>query len=149
MAQQWVAGTVAGQVLTAATLNTIGAQWESYTPTLTQSVTVTKTTSYARYCQFQKTVIVQVYLVATSAGTAAQEVVVGLPLTATGSTGRAIGTGFIYDASANVIYNMTSFLATTTTAKFFWQSGFGFGFSPNIALANGDQLAFTFTYEVP
>ena len=147
MATQWTAGTTSGQVLTAATLNTIGAAWVDYTPTLTQGVAVTKTISYARYCQFQKTVIVQVYLIATSAGTAASEVVVGLPLTATGATGRANGTGFVYDASTNVIYNMTSILATTTTAKFYYQSGFGFGFSPAVTLANSDQLSFTFTYE--
>jgi hypothetical protein len=147
MATQWTAGTTAGQVLTAATLNTIGAAWVDYTPTLTQGVTVTKTISYARYCQFQKTIIVQVLLIATSAGTAAAEVAIGLPLTATGSLSRANGTGFVYDASANVIYNMTSFLNSTTTAKFYYQSGFGFGTSPAITLANTDQLSFTFIYE--
>jgi hypothetical protein len=147
MATQWTAGTTSGQVLTAATLNTIGAAWVDYTPTLTQGVTVTKTISYARYCQFQKTIIVQVLLIATSAGTAAAEVAIGLPLTATGTLNRANGTGFVYDASANVIYNMTSFLATTTTAKFYYQSGFGFGTSPAVTLANTDQLSFTFIYE--
>ena len=49
MATQWTAGTVSGQVLTAATLNTIGAAWVDYTPTLTQGVTVTKTITVARY----------------------------------------------------------------------------------------------------
>ncbi len=147
MATQWTAGTTSGQVLTAATLNTIGAAWVDYTPTLTQGVAVTKTISYARYCQFQKTVIVQVLLIATSAGTAAAEVAIGLPLTATGSLNRANGTGFVYDASANIIYNMTSFLNSTTTAKFYYQSGFGFGTSPAVTLANTDQLSFTFIYE--
>ena len=84
---------------------------------------------------------------ATSAGTAANEVVVGLPLTATGSTGRVIGSGNIYDASSSILYNCSAFLATTTTAKFYYQAGFGWGFSPNIALANTDQISFTFTYE--
>jgi hypothetical protein len=88
-----------------------------------------------------------VLLIATSAGTAAAEVAIGLPLTATGSLSRANGTGFVYDASANVIYNMTSFLNSTTTAKFYYQSGFGFGTSPAITLANTDQLSFTFIYE--
>ena len=31
MATQWTAGTTSGQVLTAATLNTIGAVWETWT----------------------------------------------------------------------------------------------------------------------
>ena len=148
MATQWTAqGITSGAVLPAATLQSIGAAWVDYTPTLTQGVAVTKTISYARYCQFQKTIIVQVLLIATSAGTAAAEVAIGLPLTGTGSLNRANGTGFVYDASANVIYNMTSFLATTTTAKFYYQSGFGFGTSPAITLANTDQLSFTFIYE--
>jgi hypothetical protein len=38
MATQWTAGTTSGQVLTAATLNTIGAVWETYFPALTASV---------------------------------------------------------------------------------------------------------------
>ena len=39
MATQWTAGTTAGQVLTAATLNTIGAATQSYTPAWTGSTT--------------------------------------------------------------------------------------------------------------
>lgn len=147
MATQYTAGLTAGQVLTASIMNQIGAAWVDYTPTLTQGVTVNKTISYARYCQIQKTVIVQVYLVATSAGTAATEVVIGLPITATGTTGRTNGTGFIFDASAGVMYNTSSWLNTTSSVKFFYQTGFGWGFSPNIALATSDQLSFTFIYE--
>jgi len=91
MATQWTAGTTSGQVLTAATLNTIGAAWVDYTPTLTQSATVTKTISNARYCQIQKTVFVQVYLIATSAGTAGNIVKIGLPIAA--RTGNSSTTG--------------------------------------------------------
>ena len=147
MATQWTAGTTSGQVLTAATLNTIGAAWVDYTPTLTQSATVTKTISYARYCQFQKTIIAQVFLIATSAGTIANEVTVGLPITGTGANFRGIGTGFIYDASTAIMYNCSAFQATSTTAKFFYQGGAGWGTSPNLALANNDQISFTFIYE--
>lgn len=147
MATQWTAGLTAGSVLPASTLNRIGAAWESYTPTLTQSVTVTKTINVAKYCQLQKTIICDISLTATSAGTAANEVTVGLPIATAATTNRVIGTGFVYDASTGTVYNCTAYNATTTTAKFFYQTAFGWGFSPNIALANADQIRFLFTYE--
>jgi hypothetical protein len=147
MATQWTAGTTSGQVLTAATLNTIGAAWVDYTPTLTQGVTVTKTISHARYCQIQKTVIVSMFLYATSAGTAGQFVTVGLPI-APKSAGTQLGTGFIYDASTNVLYNVSPTFSTGTLFDMFYQTGNGFGVSPAITLANTDQLRFNLTYEV-
>jgi len=39
MATQYTAGLTAGQVLTAATMNQIGAAWETWTPALTASNT--------------------------------------------------------------------------------------------------------------
>jgi hypothetical protein len=147
MATQWTAGTVSGQVLTAATLNTIGAAWVDYTPTLTQSATVTKTILTARYCQLQKTIIGQIVMNINSAGTAANAVAVGVPI-----AGRAVNQmaafGYIYDASANIIYNVTGYLATTSTMQFFYQTGNPFGVSPAVTLANTDQIALNFSYEI-
>jgi len=61
MATQWTAGTTSGQVLTAATLNTIGAAWETWTPTLSGSVTNpnlgTTGTRDGKYCRINKTII--------------------------------------------------------------------------------------------
>ena len=147
MATQWTAGTTSGQVLTAATLNTIGAAWVDYTPTLTQGVAVTKTISYAKYCQIQKTVIVSIFLTATSAGTAGQFVLVGLPI-APKSGATQLGTGFIYDASTNALYIVSPNFSTGTIFDMFYQTGNGFGVSPAITLANTDQLRFNLTYEV-
>ncbi len=63
MATQWTAGTTSGQVLTAATLNTIGAAWESWTPVLSASVTNpnlgTTSTKDGKYCRINKTIIAQ------------------------------------------------------------------------------------------
>jgi hypothetical protein len=148
MAQQWVAGTVAGQVLTAATLNTIGAQWETYTPTLTQSVTVSKTTVVARYCQFQKTVIVNIMLNPTSTGTIGSALTVGLPIAARANNNQIIGSGFIYDNSPQFTYNVSAYLTSTTTFSALYQGGSPWGGSPNLAIANGDQIQFMITYEV-
>lgn len=147
MATQWTAGTTSGQVLTSATLNTIGAAWVDYTPTLTQSATVTKTINHARYCQIQKTVIVQIFLIATSAGTASQNVAVGLPFTAK-STNSFIGSGFVYDANTNTMYNILPTADAGPTFTMFYQTGNNFGSSPAVTLANGDQLRFQLAYEI-
>jgi len=127
-------------------MNSIGAVWESYTPTLTQSVTVTKTINSARYARIQKIVTCDILLTCTSAGTAANGVVVGLPIAASG-TQRLVGTGFIYDASTAIVYNVSAITASSTTVQFFYQTATGWGFSPNIALALNDQIRILFTYE--
>jgi hypothetical protein len=146
MATQWTAGTTAGQILTSATLNTIGAVWVDYTPTLTQGVAVTKTIGHARYCQIQTLIVVELFLVCTSTGTAGGTVLVGLPITAK-NAGASAGSGFIYDASANFMYNCLPYINTGTTVASFYQSGTNFGASPAVTLANTDQLRFKFVYE--
>jgi hypothetical protein len=146
MATQWTAGTTSGQVLTAATLDTIGAAWVDYTPTLTQGVAVTKTVSYARYCQVQKLIMVEMFLICTSAGTPATGVRVGLPITAK-NTGQLLGSGLIYDASTNTMYNTLPYGFDQNTAAFYYQTGSEFGVSPAVTLANTDQIRLKFTYE--
>ena len=147
MATQWTAGTTSGQVLTAATLNTIGAAWVSYTPTLTQGVTVTKTIAYAKYCQIQKLVIVNLDLNVTSAGTGAAAVAIGLPLTTT-STTQQIGSGFVYDQNINALYAGPASLASATTTTMLYQTGSPIGQSPSFALASGDVIRLMVAYEV-
>ena len=148
MATQWTAGTVSGQVLTAATLNTIGAAWVDYTPTLTQLATITKTVVNARYCQIQKTVFVQVYLIATSAGTAGNILKIGLPITARGANSSTTGIAQFYDASTNVLYVNSAYLDSTTACAFLYQTGNPWGVSPAITAAAGDQFQMNLTYEV-
>jgi hypothetical protein len=147
MATQWTAGTTSGQVLTASTLNTIGAVTVDYTPTLTQGVTVTKTVVQARYFQFQKFVTGQILMNCTSAGTAGSVVAVGLPISAR-ATNSMTAFGYIYDANTNVMYNVTGYSATGTTLNFFYQTGNAFGVSPAVTLANTDQISLNFSYEI-
>ena len=147
MATQWTAGTTSGQVLTAATLNTIGAVAVDYTPTLTQGATVTKTVLTARYFQFQKFVTGQIVMNVTGAGTAANTVLVGLPIAAR-STSLIVAYAYIYDANVNVMYNLTGYTSTTSTVGFFYQTGNAFGVSPAVTLANTDQISVNFSYEI-
>lgn len=148
MATQWTAGTTSGQVLTAATLNTIGAAWVDYTPTLVQGATITKTINNARYCQIQKTVFVQVYMIATSAGTAANILYIGLPLNARTGNSSTTGIAQIYDANTNTIYVASAYLDNAARCAFLYQTGNPFGVSPAITIAAGDQLQMNLTYEV-
>ena len=147
MANQWTAGTVAGEVLTSTKLNTIGAVAVDYTPTLTQGATVTKTVLTARYFQFQKFVTGQIVMNVTGAGTAANTVLVGLPIAAR-STSLIVAYAYIYDANVNVMYNLTGYTSTTSTVGFFYQTGNAFGVSPAVTLANTDQISVNFSYEV-
>jgi hypothetical protein len=145
MATQWTAGLTSGATLSANTLNTIGAAWVDYTPTLTQGVTVTKTISIARYCQIQKTIFVSLFLSATTAGLVTG-VEIGLPIAAKYNSAM-MGSGFIYDASTNTMYNVLPYTVSTSTVSAFYQTGSNWGSSPGIALAAGDQIRFNFTYE--
>jgi hypothetical protein len=105
---------VAGQVLTAAELNDAGT-WQDYTPTWTQSATITKTVNWARYMQFNKFVCVQVKMTASSAGTANNKILVGLPVNAS-SNNYLMGSFTYFDESltidqilfSDVIYESTS-----------------------------------------
>ena len=151
MATQWTAGTSSGQVLTAATLNTIGAASVSYTPTLTQGVTLTKTISVARYWQFQKMIIGQVALAITSNGTAGQPVLIGLPLSANAYQNIPAGT-FLFTGGASHYGNKvgTSVMYGLTSIGGLVQDGISnyLGVNPSFQMLNGDYVYATFMYEV-
>ena len=110
-------------------------------------MTVTKTISIARYCQIQKTIFVQLFVSATSAGTLGSSVEIGLPIAAKYNSAM-MGSGFIYDASTNIMYNVLPYTVSASIVSAFYQTGSNWGSSPNLALANTDQLRFNFTYEM-
>ena len=151
MATQWTAGTTAGQVLTAATLNTIGAASVSYTPTLTQGVTLSKTIQVARYWQFNKMIIGQVAVGITSSGTAGQPVLIGLPLSANAYVNIIAGT-FLFAGGPSHYGNKvgSSVMYGLTTIGGFVQDGLSnyFGVNPSFQMLNGDGVYATFMYEV-
>lgn len=109
----------AGQVLTAAELNTAGA-WENYTPSWTQSATISKTVNWARYTQLGKWVQGSIKMTATSAGTANNKILVGLPITAS-SNNLIIGQMTFLDDSANNDQqpSVSCYYETSTTMSFF------------------------------
>jgi hypothetical protein len=151
----------AGEVLTAAFWNTnvrdnslelapFFSGFTNYTPTLTQSATISKTIVTARYLQIGKLVVVFFNLLGTSAGTAGNNVTVGLPVTARdGGSAFKYGVGHIYDDSAAVSYSGLFSAATTTSAVFVgdWSAAVGWGSNPSIAFTTNDRITGILLYE--
>lgn len=91
--------------------------WTSYTPQIDQGATINiaKTTDYAKYAQFGKTVIANGAVTLTAAGTATAQILVSLPVTAASAAGtHVIGSGFLYDASGTTGYAGAAAMASTT-----------------------------------
>lgn len=75
MATQYTAGLSVGQVLTAATMNSIGAAWETWTPALTASTTSptlgTGSTVAGKYTRINKLVVANFSITFGTSGVAA------------------------------------------------------------------------------
>ena len=130
MATQFTGNTTAGQILTAAIMNSIGAAWETWSPTFTATTGAftTVTVNTARYSQIGKlcTCIVDVSI--SNVGTGSGQMAMTLPFTAAaGADGASVGTwrerqatgdmGFIYKNSQTsfqwVKYDQSAFLASS------------------------------------
>lgn len=149
---------LAGQIPTALELNTdingpftlgFGA-FSTYVPTWTQSATVTKTVNFAKYWRVGRLVTVQVSMTATGAGTAANAMVVSLPITGTADVG-ACGSFWFNDAGT-AFYSGTTRKVSSTTLLFYigGSSSGGLGATGGgfvSAIAATDQLEFVATYE--
>lgn len=152
---------VAGDVLTAAQLNAelrdalLGAfplavdAWTGFTPTLTQPGAITKTVNYAKYQRVGRLIVAQYSLSVTAAGTAANPVLIGLPVACAHAVAIAIGSVMIYDASAPFRYNGTAELVTASTfqCSYNMAAPTGWGTDPTIALASGDVIRASVMFE--
>lgn len=150
---------VAGDTLTAAELNTyvsdntqhlydvLNAAWTSFTPTLTQSGAVTKNVTRACYIKIGKTVHYTIDLAVTGTGTGGNSVIIGLPVTAAASGTVPCGSGWIFDTSATTNYKGIAYQVSTTTCALVGTAG-NLGASEfTAALANGDSVRVSGTYE--
>lgn len=140
----------------------ISATYSSYTPTVTQSGTVTSfSTNVARYQQVGKRVHVYGTLIINNAGTAAgaNEIRISLPVNYAfpSSAVGAAGVGSLYDASADILYPFSVRLASATVFTMLpvdqIMTGYGAGglvlgtLRFTAALATGDVINFDFSYE--
>ena len=92
--------------------------WPAWTPTLVQGVTVAKTT-VATWLKTHREARFRATLTATASGTAANAIVLGLPVatSATYATNDVIGYAYFLDASAAERYFGALLWASSTTAK--------------------------------
>lgn len=125
--------------------------WESFVPTLTQSATVTKTVTYAKFVRMGRTITAQYFLEVTGTGTGGNNVVVGLPVTAASSSVIPIGFGQLFDSSASLLYRFVARISSTGTVILFATNSTTNGALGTTdftaALASGDIITFTVTYE--
>lgn len=152
---------VTGELVTAAMLNAnvrdnqnaafpLGVDaWTAYTPTLTQSATVTKTVTYAKYQRVGRTITVNMIMSVTGAGTASNNILIGLPVASAAAGNITSGAGFIGDSSAALNYTGAAVLASTTTVGIVANVGAGFlgASAMTAALASGDSVGLFVTYE--
>ncbi len=126
--------------------------WTTFTPTVTQSGSVTVTVTSARYKLVDDLCTMQVRLAVTGTGTAANAIIVGgIPAAAQPAvsgndnvigTFMALDTGIAHYAGAVVAVGASDFR--------FYNAGDGayMGVSPAWALASGDSISFQASYEV-
>lgn len=133
------------------------APYSNYTPVVTQGATPTQSVTDARFVKNGARVCGRAVVtigVAGTTGTAANAVLIDIPVTAAASinANAVIGAGWIFDSSANLTYYGVIVLNSTTKAQFLRQVE---GVAPNFlgvagftaALAQSDTVALYFDYE--
>lgn len=153
MAQQWAAGTTAGQVLTAATLNTIGAAWESYTPAWTATTTnpaIGNGSISGSWARINKTAFVNIFVVmgsTTTYGTGNYRFSVPTGVTINGNQTHT-GTALLYDASAGYpgAFGMCT-RVSATTVNVSPQGANDMNNSAPFIWANADQMRIMLIYQ--
>lgn len=139
-----------GEVTTVDTLQ----DWTDYTPTLTQSGTVSKTITRARYRRMDDICFVEIDLAVTGSGTAGVAVEIGLPFSTGMATGSYLaGTGVITNASASS-EKYVGAPRVSASNKFTLQGAAQSVANPlgvdtfTEALANGDAVRASFWYSI-
>lgn len=126
--------------------------WDTYSPTITQSVNVTYTSEYCSFMKIGRLLVVQMSLSITGTGTAANAVAVTFPTGVGSPVGyRIVGHGAIYDASASTWYPGPAYYASATTFNIGASSGNGgaLGLTAfTAALASGDKVSAVLTMQM-
>jgi hypothetical protein len=130
--------------------NSLFTAWTNYTPTIKAgATTLTGTVNYAKYCQIQKTVIVQVLFTASNTGAANGAITVSYPVGLAPSPldGRPIGNFMLIDISTGFYHGVAT--ADTLCQGIGQGSGGNMGASqPAMTVVSGDRIGISITYEV-
>ena len=149
MATQYTAGLSAGQVLTAATMNQLGAASETFTPTIvgntSGSVTIGNGTLSGTYFRIQK-LIVATYTLTWGSTTTTNCVGLWLFSVPIGNAVRGNAFGRILDAG-NTYYRVTGLASNNKMVLQGTDTGSEVQNTVPMTWANGDVLTCTFVYE--
>lgn len=118
--------------------------WTSYTPTLTQGVSVSLSANTSTYVQIGKIVVAFINITASSAGTASNEIQVSLPVTAANSTG-SIGSFRYFDAGTAHYVGTCELVSTSVVAMYRDNSSSTLG-SGGPTVASTDFIHMTIVY---
>ena len=152
MATQYTAGLTTGQVLTAATMNSIGAAMETWTPTFfsgTGQATTSKANGF--YFRINKIAFVMVQLAANGSGGAGPVEIRGIPAAIapkrTGSTNNSnqadIGNGQFFDAGT-AAYLGAAYCFSSTAIRMYLSSSVDLA----LTIASGDAMQVNMVWEI-
>ena len=149
MATQYTAGLSTGQVLTAATMNSIGAATETFTPTIVGSgggsVTIGNGTLTGNYFRIQKLVIVN-YVLTWGSSTSTTCSGLWLFSVPVGNATRGNAFGRILDAG-NTYYRVTGLAGSNKMVLQATDTGSEVQNTIPMTWATNDTLVVTFVYE--
>lgn len=153
MATQYTAGLAAGNILTAAIMNQIGAVSETWTPTWSSTGTAPvlgNGTLTGTYFRLQKLIIAEARLQSgstTTFGTGAYAL--SLPVTALAATtpNKSIGIARFNDNSAGNNYNFTAHQTGTNSVSFTVNAGGTWSLNIPVTFANPDFFTMLIVYE--
>ena len=123
--------------------------WTTFTPTVTQSATVTTSASNCRYMVSGKLCVASYDLTLSSAGTASNTLKVELPFPAAGLV-QPLGQGLYFDASASKRYNVGCESDSVSSSFMYlldYINNASFG-STVVTAASGDVFRGSITYEI-
>jgi hypothetical protein len=139
-----------GAALTESDINTYlmgeGGAWTSWTPTCTQSGSVAVTNTRSRYARYGRMIVATFNLEATAAGSAGNGVIISLPVTAA-SVSSIQGVGYILDGGTGYYVGVWTAYSTTAVQLIAHAQTGAVGGTPSFALASGDFISGTITYE--
>lgn len=119
--------------------------WNTWTPTLTQSGTVTATVTYAHYVKIGRTVIGSVLLAVTGTGTSSQRILVTAPVTAAVPAHTPVGAGYLGAGATNT--NGSVAMPDTTHFGIIGGSDYLGASGVTTALTSGNSVSMSFSYE--
>lgn len=110
----------------------------AWTPGWTQGATITKTVAQATYSRVGRQMTANLNMTATSAGTAANAILIGLPVAAAASV-QAVGIAILFDASSSTFSLYGAYMQGPNTFGLI-STGAPAGVATTPTIASGDIL---------